>query len=442
MESKRMTDPFSISCDWISPQAGPAEIAETSALIEIKVGERLATRAENDFSGSITSRPSLAAYPLALWFAASWWRLRWESVSPIEPRTEWRMSHDMPAAGGGFVWPVLTFLSDGEAIEISSRPSVPSALEPLHYLEEFNKFISARDFEKGVDQFVELVCARLTDRGVQDTPLQRLWREVCTERSRSELSQFRHLEAILGFDPDEGQPGLIEEFIKLSTSAGPSAVEEIAYASAGNSASTVLNTVVCIAQRIQLDGKINVSRDMKESALRIQSTQAPPWERGWRLADDLRRSEGLNGRPLTDKDLGELLQLPAKVFGFQGSMSPPPPMSIAVRKEDNDRVGFFFRKRHSTGRRFEAARLLGDYVIAPNVDRWFPATDADTARQKVQRAFAAELLCPIDELRDMLKGEFSDDAILDASEHFQVSPLMVRAHLVNHRVQGSEHLAL
>src|SRR5690348_12863969 len=100
MEPNPVTDPFSISCDWTSPHGGAEEIAATSALIEIKVGERVATRAENEFSASITNHPPLAAYPLALWFAASWWRLRWEALPSHERTTDWRMSHDMPAAGG------------------------------------------------------------------------------------------------------------------------------------------------------------------------------------------------------------------------------------------------------------------------------------------------------------------------------------------------------
>jgi Zn-dependent peptidase ImmA (M78 family) len=47
----------------------------------------------------------------------------------------------------------------------------------------------------------------------------------------------------------------------------------------------------------------------------------------------------------------------------------------------------------------------------------------------MQRAFAAEFLCPIEALRAFLDDDVSNEAIEDAGEHFSVSPLAVRSHL-------------
>ncbi len=61
-----------------------------------------------------------------------------------------------------------------------------------------------------------------------------------------------------------------------------------------------------------------------------------------------------------------------------------------------------------------------------------PVTSAGTALQKVERAFAQELLCPWHEL-----DAFTDDHGLDeegieeAAEHFAVSPRLVLTTLVN-----------
>jgi Zn-dependent peptidase ImmA (M78 family) len=62
-----------------------------------------------------------------------------------------------------------------------------------------------------------------------------------------------------------------------------------------------------------------------------------------------------------------------------------------------------------------------------------PATDTRTARQKAQRAFAAEFLCPIGALRQFLDKDFSPDSIAAAGEHFGVSDLAVKSVLANHR---------
>ena len=90
-----------------------------------------------------------------------------------------------------------------------------------------------------------------------------------------------------------------------------------------------------------------------------------------------------------------------------------------------------FRKRNRAGLRFEAARLLCDELIAPDSDKWLPATDSRTSRQKIQRAFAAELLCPINSLDEFLSGDYTPERIEDAAEHFGISPLAISSHLAN-----------
>jgi Zn-dependent peptidase ImmA (M78 family) len=92
----------------------------------------------------------------------------------------------------------------------------------------------------------------------------------------------------------------------------------------------------------------------------------------------------------------------------------------------------FFRRRNRPGRRFEAARFIAEQLQAPTTDRWLAATDARTARQKTQRAFAAELLCPIDVLRSELAGDYGDEALEEAAERFGISVRAVQSQLANH----------
>ena len=55
-------------------------------------------------------------------------------------------------------------------------------------------------------------------------------------------------------------------------------------------------------------------------------------------------------------------------------------------------------------------------------------------------AFAAELLCPIEALSELLAGDFSDDAIQGAADTFGVSPMTVTVQLLNNRVMQSDEL--
>jgi Zn-dependent peptidase ImmA (M78 family) len=63
-----------------------------------------------------------------------------------------------------------------------------------------------------------------------------------------------------------------------------------------------------------------------------------------------------------------------------------------------------------------------------------------TYRQKLQRAFAAELLCPLSALEEKLGGDYLAEAREDAAHHFAVSERTVTAMLVNHRLLDRDYL--
>ena len=69
-----------------------------------------------------------------------------------------------------------------------------------------------------------------------------------------------------------------------------------------------------------------------------------------------------------------------------------------------------------------------------------PATRTYTYRQKLQRAFAGEFLCPFEALANMLHGDFSVEAMEDAADHFNVSERTIRTHLANHGLIDREEL--
>jgi len=78
------------------------------------------------------------------------------------------------------------------------------------------------------------------------------------------------------------------------------------------------------------------------------------------------------------------------------------PAGFRGDKDVNGGIKVDLNKPWATGRRFALARLVGDHLYAHAADRVLPATDAGTARQKFQRAFAQALLCPFDTLRERL----------------------------------------
>ena len=157
------------------------------------------------------------------------------------------------------------------------------------------------------------------------------------------------------------------------------------------------------------------------------------------LAGELRRALEIGPGRVSNKKLGDLLGVTERSLIREPASTAP--FGVAIREEASDRAHLFFRRRYRTGRRFEAARFVADHLVTSLDERWLPSTDAKTARQKLQRAFAAEFLCPINALLGFLHDDFSNEAIDDAGEEFGISPLAIRSHLVNNNILPHEALA-
>jgi Zn-dependent peptidase ImmA (M78 family) len=84
---------------------------------------------------------------------------------------------------------------------------------------------------------------------------------------------------------------------------------------------------------------------------------------------------------------------------------------------------------------------LADKLIANNDNQLLPVTKSATARQKIQRAFAGELLCPSDELLAFLDEDYDNDTIAEAADYFDVQESVPRTHLVNREILSPEALA-
>ena len=435
---------FEISTDWSWATAGSAASRAAAAEIAITVGDNVLTRTFDTWSKTVTERMRVSALPLAEWLAASWWRLRYEPRGETggQPPAHWRMAHDMPAAGGGYVWPAIRMASDGEAMQVSAHRSAQAEWEPGRYLAELPPTqIDLGVFEREIASFVQFVLDRLRDTGAASPALTALWADITAERADPDVRAWRELEARLGFDADQAPDRLIETLGDLGRRVGDAAVAEIAPIINSETPEQRLGTMLEVAdapgipavagREIRLDlarpGNAHVRR---ATAFPLDAGKQTPWERGRELATMIRQSRGINPGPVSDDSLGAILGMRASAL-VEPTTSP---FSLGVRAGDGDRINLHFRKRHRIGRRFEAARFIADNLIAPHDDHWLPQTDAGTARQKTQRAFAAELLMPIDDLLGFLDGSVSSDAVEDAGEHFQVSPLAVESHLANNGV--------
>ena len=432
-----MNNPFNIYCEWLHTEliGQPERAAQADIIIVVNGG--CITENLDIYGNPARQSARLSALHLSEWLAANWWRLLWEpdsgSTSP-----EWEMHHKIGAAGGGYLWPDLAFTSDWNTVLVNSNLTVPSPTEPVYYPRAHNQFISMNSFEQGIESFVNSTVERLSKTAKAYTDLAELWADVASERADPQTIEWRKMEACLGYDPDEAPVHLLENLLHQYDVYGTSTIQELAAASKGQA----LDHLHSVTKEVQNNGEAIRVPDHTELRNLISAHQGlsdePPWKRGSQAAKTARTVWNLGDGPIRTGALSEIFGLNLNEQENTANL----PLSAGMRMDSIDH-GFnaSFNQRYITGRRFTLARLVGDYLVTPQHEPLMPATRARTSRQKFQRAFAQEFLCPLDNLLDFLgTASQNDDDVNDAAEHFEVSPLTIRTTLVNKGLMERESL--
>ena len=372
-----------------------------------------------------------SAYPLSLWFAANWWRLRWESTPASEKVTslhDWKMSHVLGAAGGGYAWPNLTFASDGERIQMGLRPSQEER-GPLRYIGRLETAVSAAEFESCVEQLIHTTLDQLGSQA-QGSVLQQLWQTTCEERNTPEIALQRMLEARLGYDPEEAPSAMMATLARLLEIHGKEAIQELACLGHRS----IESTLKAIEQSLGVSQDVITLplRNMQRARELIISDEelSEPWTKGVRAASLAREQLAIDAGPLSNRRLAELLEAPVQLLA-DNQTSDSLPIGIG-EVCDGGRAKVALGKKRKESRRFMTARLVADGIYECQAGGWLPCTNASTARQKFQRAFAQEFLCPYQNLIEWMDTESPDEDLMEAAaEHFEVSPLLVNTVMVN-----------
>ena len=378
--------------------------------------------------------PYVSGYHLAEWLVWNWWRLRWQPRPPVRAAAPpgWDMAHCMATIGEGYVWPNITFASDGFQCDVHSSRSDETDAPSFFYLGAPRPVtVSSVDFVCEVDRFVGLILEMVAGDGFADTNLQTLWDDLSIERNTPELNRFRRLEALLGFDPDTQDAGFIEDRLSDAPLLGEDALAEIATCAAETE--TVL-TAGRIAEITGASGFDMNPRDAFQASppITTQWGNSAAWRIGVKVADAVRHETHLADRPIDDAQLADLAGTSPDVLTSDRSTDS---LSwIFHRPARQARVAL--RSKWRTNRRFDLARLIGDRLFADGrhaaAEPLLPATRSHSYRQKAQRAFAAQLLSPWEVVQDMLGDDCSQENQDRVAEHFDVSSMTIRTLLDNH----------
>ena len=174
--------------DWLGDSNDGELLAEVRV---VALGQTL-TRVHDSISRTVRDSVRVSASRIAVWMVSHWWRLRWE---PSAGAGAFARVHNMAGLGGGYVWPPVSFSSDGEFVEVALGEDSATQPTAIRYLGgRFAGQISASDFESAVESFLDLVEGRLADVRPADRLLRELRDELREERADAQLADAQALD--------------------------------------------------------------------------------------------------------------------------------------------------------------------------------------------------------------------------------------------------------
>ena len=418
--------------------SGAPEERATFGVLEMRVNGRCLTEGVAPHcSNELLPGPYVSGYHMAEWLMWNWWRLLWESPPPNEPSREWMFSHCLSSIGEGYVWPNIVISSDGFRAAAASTPTVDAAPGLYRYVgAPALEVIATEDMEAGIRQFAHSMLERLHEANLKDTNLHHLWRDVGQAGGDAQTVRLRRFEARLGHDPDEVDEAVIRASFDAAKSLGTNALEELAADSGPHGSATVptMKTVADSARKSGFDAQPQDAVELHQRGGIPAWGEVAAWRVGVAAARALRKQEALNGEVIDNTRLTELLGTTQTALEPGGKHT----QRLSFMLTDGGCARLALRSKWETGRRFDMARLLGDHLLAAG-EPLLPATGAYTYRQKAQRAFAAELLCPYESVVEFLGADRSEERCKEAAAHFNVSSWAIGALLVNNeeRRQGA-----
>jgi Zn-dependent peptidase ImmA (M78 family) len=301
----------------------------------------------------------------------------------------------------------------------------------VRFLSQGEAVLDNQKVEQALASLVETVLTRLKEQGITDTFLEKEWSEIL--RLDKDAEEFCLAAARLGVDPFSPEVSEVESEILR-------AAEELG----GDVFGDFLDAVSPLNIRTGLDWISNASRLISQSAsqtsptisglrretrIRREPRGARPWEVGWQQASEVRSL--LSTAPRDIFAIDDLVNSQIQPINDRGLQ--------AVGSTSNEATPTVVLGRHQPTRttRFTLARAL--WHVLYEDESLFLVTGAYTDRQKMERAFAAELLAPAQGIEERL-GESPDvvasEDLEQIADYFQVSPMVVE-HQVENQLSAS-----
>lgn len=433
---------FKISTTWVDAGVGRKADAADATLSSIRILLDSKNVTEWHFSvdqGRSTERDSndkllIPAYFLAEWVAENWWSILYEPKKSDDecedPYSDYYSRHSIVHAQNGFGLPDLRIVPTGDSILIFSRThEIP--VQSVKFSRAAAESEQRNAVEKVLSSFVVACISRLNDRGIRETNLQEVWSDI--EKTTDSQKVFCKLAGSLG-----ANPYYVDEYV---LNAIDSVYDIIGEAAAFDfcQASTQDDIVRLSGKTSELDRRLNNAEESDLSPLAKFSPPAdkltlPSWRRGINAAKAVRNLLNISVSDNRGADkLFETLRISTDSFYPLEDLGSDADEGVVAGAVERDKTTAKFLLMHPRmeARRFSASRTVFLALLKDSSKRRL-ATRAVTRDQQASRAFAAELLAPVEYLRTKRRGgRLHRDTIMQIAEDRCVSPEVVRHQAQN-----------
>lgn len=407
------------SIEW-QDDAANASVEERATVADwqLLVGEQNVT--QHRVGARVYGELTLPLCHLAEGLARDWWTLfgaRDAATSLVRHRV-------------GFAVPDVRLSFDGAAFEVWAVQKA-YANPPALFWGGPAEALRRDEAEAQLSGFISEVVARLASRGVASSGAALRWARVQASRADPAEAEFCEAAGALRQDPyaiDDGTAALIEEASELFE--GEALLEFLGGIGHARRQET-LEWVKGVERRPAYDSRLPDLRSLADGIAAEEPERAG--ERGYALG--YRRARAARSQlALTQADrVRSTLELSAKLGSRTFRLAPPVNGLRALRTTRRNMEHVHLRTQGDQdwarpGHLFALARAVGDAVCFPGARR-SPINELhDAYRQSAGRAFAAEFLAPIQELRSMREDGFDTATI---SAEFGVASQVIERQLEN-----------
>jgi hypothetical protein len=421
---------FEIARSWL-PRPGKSEADATLAQLHVQIGDQCVS----DFIDSRDQKHSLEipAYYLAEWISENWWSILWEPKKSEDANIDatFARRHSLLTAQHGFALPNVQILSLGKSVEVSAIART-SELAKVRFFNRASVTSDRKDVEKVLREFVEGVVARLQEVHITDSFLQAAWALVSSTDEDEAL--FCRLAGALGISPYEIEDSLADLFERLESSLGPDLLLDLCQVATLDDFPDMARVT---EQAVSLTKEASASTLSPLAAFTMptEDINAPAHRYGVRIANYLRRQLGIKDTdPRGASKIFEELHVDPKkrVFQKHTDFNEAAVTGAVVRRDKEMKIALL--QETETKRRFSAARaIFSAWSADDNESRLL--TSAVTRDQQSNRAFAAELTCPLAIVRSKAKGgRLTGSAISDLVEELHIGVDVVKKRAIDNGI--------